>query len=202
MICPNCDTQELEPQNWDIQTIRCPKCKKSFDLLEVVRDHLRGWSDAEKVAFWEERLRAEVLRKSVEKEPPHWLWSSRADRLILFPVMYVLRFIVLVPIALGIGIFMCWLAVSCVAGVIWFPIYLLAAGLSGSVLIGVIVASGLDYVVIAVIASAAVVAEQDRIWQTTLKIFGVNVFVLLSIGLWLAGYYWLGGFGPGVWPNN
>ena len=116
--------------------------------IDAIRDQLRGRSDAEKIAFWEERVRSESLQKSVVSEP-HWLWSSRADRLILFPLMYVLRFIVLAPIGMGIGIVVWFFATSCAATIIWFPIYFLAAGLSGSGLIGIIVASVVEHVAIA-----------------------------------------------------
>ena len=116
--------------------------------IDAIRDQLRGRSDAEKIAFWEERVRSESLQKSAVSEP-HWLWSSRADRLILFPLMHVLRFIVLAPIGMGIGIVGWFFATSCAANIIWLPIYLLAAGLSGSGLIGIIVASVVDHVVIA-----------------------------------------------------
>ena len=116
--------------------------------IDAIRDQLHGLSDAEKISFWEERMRSESLQKSAVRES-HWLWSIQADRLIFFPLMYVLRFLVLFPIALGGTVVAWFFATSCVANIIWLPIYALVAGLSGSGLIGIIVASAVDFGVIA-----------------------------------------------------
>ena len=108
--------------------------------VEAIREQLHGLSAEEKIAFWVERRRSESLQKPAVSGPNG---PDKARRLF-----YLLRFIVVFPIFLGGSLVIWFFATSCVANIVWVPIYLLANWLSGSELIGIIVASAVVFSVI------------------------------------------------------
>ena len=163
--------------------------------IDVIREQLHGLSTEEKIAFWVERRRSESLQKPAVSEPHG---PDNADRL-----RTLFCFIVVIPIFL-VGSLVLWFFItSCLAALVWLPIYGLVHWLSGSPIISAIVASTVIFSVFMGAFSVDMMKSswqskqwsqqfrdfdsepyQHWVWEPIVHILKISALVGLWIGAW------------------